>query len=72
MTRDCEFYICPVCFMTSETPVECHDHWMIHCDAFDLADERRKPLMGPRGRLRSRAPRWFVEAVREHQSGRGL
>jgi hypothetical protein len=72
MKRDCEFYICPVCFVTSETPVECHGHWMIRCDAFDLDDERRKPAMSPRGRLKSRAPRWFIEAVREHQVGSGL
>jgi hypothetical protein len=61
------FYLCSVCFLTSEYRLECHGHWMILCDALEANDERRKPEMTARGRLKSRAPRWFTEALREHR-----
>jgi hypothetical protein len=31
--------------------------------SIELTDEQRKPLMYADGRLASRAPRWFLEAV---------
>jgi len=57
------FYLCPVCFETSESGVEYHRHQMIRCDAGQPGDERRKPLVDDSGQLKSRAPRWFLEAV---------
>jgi hypothetical protein len=41
---------------------------MVRCDALDPADERRRPEISPRGRIKSRAPRWFLEAVRSHRT----
>ncbi len=57
------FYLCPTCFEASEIDSECHRHRMIACDAGDWDDERRKPIIDDDGHLRSRAPRWFLEAV---------
>ncbi|HSG15658.1 MAG TPA: hypothetical protein VLE70_04975 [Anaerolineae bacterium] len=63
MRRDCEFYICPVCFATSEEPGEHHDHQMIFCKQLPVGDDKLKPVMDIDGDLRTRAPRWFLEAV---------
>lgn len=68
MNRDNVFYLCAVCFMVSESRDECHGHWMVRCDALDLADERRRPEISPRGRIKSRAPRWFLDALRAHRA----
>lgn len=64
------FYICPVCFEVAETQRECHGQMMICCDAGALADEQRKPAVTHDGRLTSRAPRWFTEAVGRPSSRR--
>jgi hypothetical protein len=60
-----KFYLCPICFATCESEIACkaHNHRMIWCDPIRLTDEQRKPLMYADGRLASRAPRWFLEAV---------
>jgi len=63
MNSDRFFYLCPVCFETSESDDQCHRHRMVLCDAGDLDDERREPLIGVNGQLNSRAPRWFLEAA---------
>jgi hypothetical protein len=62
---DDKFYLCPVCFAVCESEIACraHNHPMIGCDPIELTDEQRKPLMYADGRLASRAPRWFLEAV---------
>lgn len=55
-------YICAICFATRESEGYCHDHRMVKCMVGELGDERRKPAMeGPI--IKSRAPRWFLEAV---------
>lgn len=63
MRIDCEFYICPVCFTIRETPGEHHGHEMIHCQQLPIGDDRLKPIRDMEGDLKSRAPRWFLEAV---------
>jgi hypothetical protein len=57
------FYLCPICFMASEHRERCHDHDMILFDPGNLEDFRRKPLFTARGKLRSQAPRWFLEGI---------
>ncbi len=59
------FYLCPICFAVCESEIACkaHNHQMIWCDPIELTDEQRKPLMYTDGRLATRAPRWFLEAV---------
>ncbi len=56
-------YICPTCFEVSKTQDEHHEHLMVVCDAGELGDEVRKPVTDGKGRLLTRAPRWFYEAV---------
>ena len=65
MREDCEFYICPVCFATSEEPGQHHDHDMVFCQQLPVGDERLKPIKDLEGDLKTRAPRWFLEAVRD-------
>jgi hypothetical protein len=57
------FYLCPVCFEVREDCRDCHHQRMIVCDVGGPGDERRKPVIDASGRLKSRAPRWFMEAV---------
>lgn len=57
------FYLCRMCFKVSETEVVCHDHPMVLVDPGEEGDERRKPLLDEEGRLKSQAPRWFLEAL---------
>jgi len=64
MNQDCDFYICPVCFKTSESEGNCHATTMLHCASLQPGDEQLKPLMDAEGDLRSRAPRWFLENLR--------
>ena len=59
------FYLCPICFRVCESEAECHEHVMILCDTGHLGDERRKPIEDRDGNLVSRAPRWYLEAVRK-------
>lgn len=58
-----KFYICPVCFRTCDTEIECHDHRMVECEAGIPGDERRRPVADRFGNYVSRAPRWYMEAV---------
>jgi len=55
------FYICPTCFDVSEHLLECHGHLMVLCNAENPED--CKPLMDSSGELKTRAPRWFINAV---------
>ncbi len=57
------FYICPTCFNACETAEECHEHQMMGCDPGEPGQERRKPVMDATGRVQTRAPRWYLEAV---------
>ena len=63
MTYNTDFYICPICFQVCETEMECHQHQMVACRTGDVGDARRKPVLDIHGRLVSRAPRWYMEAV---------
>jgi hypothetical protein len=57
------FFICPVCFAACESGRDCHDHAMVCCQVMAPDDARRRPIQDASGRLLSRAPRWFLEAV---------
>jgi hypothetical protein len=61
--RDCEFYICPIRFTTSEVAGEHHNHQMVFCKQLPLGHEQLKPIIDLEGDLKTRAPRWFLEAV---------
>jgi hypothetical protein len=61
MNEDCDFYICSICFNTSEEPGTCHSKMMVHCRSFQPGDFRLKPLMDKDGDLKTSAPRWFVQ-----------
>lgn len=62
MNTSTTFYICPICFETSETVLEGHKHPMIKVDLSTLSDDARRPVRDASGRLVSAAPRWFVDA----------
>ena len=57
------FYLCPICFEVSEFECEHHGRPMVRCDAGQPGDERRKPIINGGGNLKTRAPRWFLEAI---------
>jgi len=57
------FYICADCFRFSETQDVCHGGLMMPCFAGEPGSLRRKPVWDERGRMVSRAPRWYLEAV---------
>jgi hypothetical protein len=63
MNANAIFYLCPYCFEVSEAEGDHHGHRMIRCDAGEPGDERRRPVIDERGNLKSRAPRWFLEAI---------
>jgi hypothetical protein len=60
-------YICPVCFQVCDSVKECHAHRMIACNPGRPGDKRRKPVEDRFGKLVSRAPRWYLEAVGTYQ-----
>jgi hypothetical protein len=64
------FYFCPKCFRVCETESECHQHLMVMCETGHPGDDQRKPVRDSYGRLVSRAPLWYLEALnRERQAG---
>jgi len=63
------FYICPVCFNACEDPQECHEHQMIGCEPGSPDHARRKPVIDISGRVRTRAPLWYLEAMGWTRSG---
>ncbi len=65
MNTDCIFYLCPTCFRTSEKAETCHGHVMICYRGCTLGDESLKPVLTRNGRLRSAAPRWYLDAIRD-------
>jgi hypothetical protein len=60
MSQQPEFYICTVCFETSDSPEHCHVP-MIPAYVGEPGDEIRKPLINQKGRIVNPAPRWFLE-----------
>lgn len=63
--RECEFYICPVCFEVSEEAGDHHGRPMIFCQELPLGSQELQPIIGQGGNVKSRAPRWFLDAVRQ-------
>lgn len=59
-------YICENCFKASDAEGECCGHAMIRCETGEPGSERSRPLYAEDGRLRSHAPRWWLE---RHQRG---
>ncbi len=64
-------YICRVCHRVGQRPPECHPGNAVECDAGTPGDERSKPLFDERGRLVTRAPKWWVEACFQSKKGVG-
>ena len=65
MTIDREFYICPVCFDIHKTAGSHHGRMMIHCKELPVGHEMLQPEFFLDGNLKSRAPRWFLQSIRE-------
>ena len=63
MREEIDFYICPICFLVSDTAGYHHGRRMVYCQELPLGDEQLKPIVDGKGDLKSRAPRWFLEAV---------
>jgi hypothetical protein len=59
------FYICPVCFVVRQEAGTHHGRSMIHCKDVPVGDEMLQPEFFMDGNLKSRAPRWFLQSVRE-------
>ena len=70
MNEECDFYICTLCFSTSEDPASCHGQARVHCGTFKPGDIPLKPLMDDEGNLKSDAPRWFLKQVSLQQGKR--
>lgn len=66
MPSEPEFYICTVCFETSDHAEHRHG-LMIPVVAGEPGDELRKPLINQNGRIVNPAPRWFLEALKENR-----
>jgi hypothetical protein len=64
MSDDIIFHICPICFKVCETEMECHAHMTVECNAGKAGSDFRKPLTDQYGHLVSRAPRWYLEAMK--------
>jgi hypothetical protein len=56
-----DFYLCTMCFNTSETPRICHNRPMAHYPGHRA--DHLKPPIDENGRLRNRAPLWFINAT---------
>lgn len=61
MSPTSTFYLCPVCFTASEHQDVCHDHAMTLIDPGAPGDLRRRPVLNGHGRLKTMAPRWYLE-----------
>ena len=72
MKSHCIFYICPTCFNTNESPADCHGRAMIKYDACFSTGDQRKPAADSQGQFKSRAPRWFLEAVKGQVKAAGI
>ena len=63
MSTRSAFYLCPVCFTASENRDKCHEHAMILFDPGKPGDLRRRPIQNGGGRIKSMAPRWYLERL---------
>lgn len=64
MSQEPAFFICTVCFKTSDNAEQCHV-LMIPVVAGEPGDELRKPLINQEGRIVNPAPLWFIKAKQE-------
>lgn len=64
MNSEVEFYICSVCFMTGGVRRSHHQRQMIHFGSLPPGHDLLKPQMDAEGRLETRAPRWFLNGLR--------
>lgn len=55
-------YVCPDCFLADVSPGTCPacGHTRVECNPGDANNPCRKPPMDAQGRLRSRAPLWWL------------
>lgn len=61
MSDEIEFYICQMCFRTSEKGEVCHST-MIPVVSGKPGDSRRKPIKNNYGKYFSRAPMWYHQS----------
>ncbi len=64
-------YVCRVCHRVDQRPLTCHPGKMLRCNTGAPGDERSKPLFDARGRLVTRAPKWWVDACQDEIGGVG-
>jgi hypothetical protein len=62
-TLDTEIFLCPNCFLPADKPGECPQcgHTRVGCRPGDPDDPCRRPLIGSDGKLRTRAPLWWLQ-----------
>jgi hypothetical protein len=53
-------YMCEVCLLASDTPLEHHGRLMIQCDAGCEGDDCTQPVVDATGHILTRAPKWWV------------
>jgi hypothetical protein len=61
-------YKCEICLACYSRPRQCHARATIRCEC--KGGDCRKPPTTADGQLKTREPRWWVEARNEAQSGR--
>lgn len=56
-------YLCPNCYTAGDAPGPCSScgHQVVECRPGDADDPCRRPLEDGQGRIRTRAPRWWLE-----------
>ena len=69
MVEPSAFYICPFCFTVCEQDQRCHGHPMVRCVPGNWGMPSRMPVADGSGKMYSRAPRWYLEAVGWIQAG---
>ncbi|MBI2935717.1 MAG: hypothetical protein HYY31_02750 [Chloroflexi bacterium] len=63
MREPAVIYICRYCFNVAEVAGRCHDLPMVRCQPPPPGDELSKPLVTPDGRILTRAPQWWLQAL---------
>lgn len=63
MSANPVFYLCPTCFEAFDSEPTDHPHTVLRINTAEWDAESRKPVMDKDGNLKSRAPRWFLEAI---------
>lgn len=68
MQKESVLFICPKCFRVCEDAEECHRHnQVLECTPGEFGDDRRRPVLDQFGSFVSRAPRWYLEAVKSNR-----